>query len=189
MRPVPGRVGGRGQTTLEFALMAPLFLLCLLATVDAALWAIQSSATVSAAEQGARIAAAAAGDPRSELTPATQQVMRGIGDRLSAAMFATSVRGWCPPDDPGCSRPVGACPADPQAVHDRYGPRTIAVCVLERTPGCAPTPCVSREGPNVTVRLVGYAASLVPPVFGLGWRAGEIPVDVHVRTHAVRFNP
>lgn len=189
VRPGPGGRCTRGQTTIEFAMVAPLFLLCLLATVDAALWAVQSSATVAAAEQGARVAAAAAGDPHSQATPEVEQVLRAVRPRLSPAMLGTGVRAWCPREAPGPCAAPSTCPRDPAEVHDRFGARTIALCVVERTPGCSPSPCVSREGPNVTVRLVGYATSLVPPVFGLGWRAGEIPIDVHVRTHAVRFNP
>ncbi|MFN2569947.1 MAG: TadE/TadG family type IV pilus assembly protein [Candidatus Dormibacteria bacterium] len=190
-RVMPRRCDG-GQSTIEFALMLPLFLLCLLATVDAALWAVQSSATVSAAEEGARLAAAAAGDPRSQATPASADIARRVGPRLTSAMFGTAVRAWCGPGElvrcPGSAVPA-TCPDDPQAVQDRFGPRTVAICVQERIPGCAPPPCVSREGSNVSVRVIGYLASLVPPVLGLGWKAGQIPINVHVRTHAVRFNP
>jgi len=190
--PEESQAARRGQSTIEFALMLPLFLLCLLATVDAALWAVQSSAGVAAAEEGARLAAAAAWDPRSQETPTTSYIVGLIGPRLERAMFGTSVRSWCGAGDaPPCPRagaPGAACPADPTQVHDRFGPRTVAICVQERLPGCGPGPCVSREGPNVSVRVSGYLASLVPPVFGLGWRSGEIPIDVHVRTHAVRFS-
>lgn len=41
----------------------------------------------------------------------------------------------------------------------------------------------------VTVRLVGHVASLVPPGFGFGGSAGEIPTDVGVTTHTLRFAP
>ena len=44
-----------GQATVEFAFVAPLFFLCFFAAIDAALWALQTSASVSAAEQAARL--------------------------------------------------------------------------------------------------------------------------------------
>lgn len=50
-----------GQASIEFAFVAPLFFLCFFAALDSALWAIQTSASVSAAEQTARLAAAACG--------------------------------------------------------------------------------------------------------------------------------
>jgi hypothetical protein len=39
----------------------------------------------------------------------------------------------------------------------------------------------------VTVRVIGFLASLVPPLSGLGWHAGEIPIDVVATTHTLRF--
>jgi hypothetical protein len=41
----------------------------------------------------------------------------------------------------------------------------------------------------VTVRVIGFLASLVPPLSGLGWHAGEIPLDIVATTHALRFAP
>jgi hypothetical protein len=39
----------------------------------------------------------------------------------------------------------------------------------------------------VTVRVIGFLASLVPPLSGFGWRTGEIPVDIVATTHTLRF--
>jgi hypothetical protein len=41
----------------------------------------------------------------------------------------------------------------------------------------------------VTVRVIGFLASLVPPLSGLGWHAGEISLDIVATTHALRFAP
>ncbi len=41
----------------------------------------------------------------------------------------------------------------------------------------------------VTVRVIGYIASLVPPISGFGWRGGEIPIDISATTHTLRFAP
>ncbi|HZB97251.1 MAG TPA: TadE/TadG family type IV pilus assembly protein [Candidatus Sulfotelmatobacter sp.] len=196
----------RCQATLEFALVSPLFLLCLLATLDAALWAVQTSAAVSSAEEAARLAAAAGGSARSEATAPTRQIVDLVAPRLRHALFGTSVTAWCDPNPTTPCSTIGtagdggfaACPGRPADVHDRFGPRTVAICVQERSPDCVtfacpaacPSPgCAGAEGPNVTVRVTGYMTSLVPPALGLGWKAGEIPIDIHVRTHAFRFNP
>jgi Flp pilus assembly protein TadG len=53
----------RGQAIVEFAVILPLFLLCLIAALDAGLWAVQTSAEVSAVEQAAMIASSAGTSP------------------------------------------------------------------------------------------------------------------------------
>jgi Flp pilus assembly protein TadG len=72
----------RGQATIEFAFVAPLFFLCFFAAIDAALWAIQTSASVSAAEQAARLAAAAANSPQSEDTPSPAVLFAATRNQL-----------------------------------------------------------------------------------------------------------
>jgi Flp pilus assembly protein TadG len=69
--------------------VAPLFFLCFFAAVDAGLWAIQTSAAVSAAEQGARLAASAAGTPQSEDTPSPPVLFAAVRNQLRQAMFGT----------------------------------------------------------------------------------------------------
>jgi Flp pilus assembly protein TadG len=95
-------MGGRGsrrcatgrsaQATIEFAFVAPLFFLCFFAAIDAGLWAIQTSASVSAAEQAARLAAAAATSPESEATPSPQVLFEAIRNQLQRALFGTPLR-------------------------------------------------------------------------------------------------
>jgi len=198
---------GSAQATLEFAFSAPLLLLCLFATVDAAAWAVQHSAAVAAVEEGARLAASAAGSPLGQAPPNATQVTSSVRGRLQPALFATAVRPWCDAAScaaSGAGRCSGAdcrfaqCPSSPNEVQGVFGPRTVAVCVHEQSPpGCIAAPSPSRPGdppycgdsPTVTVRVIGYMASLVPPSFGLGWQAGEIPLDVVATTHALRFAP
>jgi len=177
----------RAQATLEFAFAAPLFLLCFFATIDAALWAVQSSAVVSAVEEGARVAASAASTPAGQRAPSAQEVTAGVVGQLKSALFATSVRTW-----------TAACPAAPGDVEAVFGPRVVAVCVHENAPPpCttpprgvpAPYPLYCADSPTVSVRVVGFIASLVPPAFGLGWHGGEIPVDDGATTHTLRFAP
>ncbi len=193
--------GRRGQATIEFAFVAPLFFLCFFAAIDAGLWAIQSSASVSAAEQAARLAAAAAVSPQSEETPSPAVLFAAVRTQLQQAMFGTSVVAWCDPTAPICPSPPAAvgggvfsrCPTSPDEVEAHFGARTVAVCdeTSAPAPPCPPPPqpATPRCGdpPTVTVRVIGFLASLVPPVSGLGWHAGEIPIDIVATTHTLRF--
>jgi hypothetical protein len=192
--------GRRGQATVEFAFVAPIFFLCFFAAVDAGLWAVQTSASVSAAEQAARLAAAAASTPQSEETPSPDDLLAAVRNQLQQAMFGTTVVAWCDRRAGPCTTPtsVGAgtftrCPTTPDEVERHFGARTVAVCdeTSPPAPACPapPLPPTPRCGdpPTVTVHVIGFLASLVPPVSGLGWRAGEIPIDIVATTHTLRF--
>src|SRR5579863_9248496 len=175
-RSVVGRGRRRGQTTLEFALVAPLFLACFFGAVDAALWAVQSGAAVSAAEQAARLAAAASGSPTSTTTPTSEQLVDGVRAQLEPALFGTRVVAWCSAGRGACVPGTGGCPSTPADVEAAFGPRTVAVCEVQGTaaPACpapplAPTPRCG-DPPTVTVHVIGYLASLVPPISGFAWR-------------------
>lgn len=189
------------QATVEFAFMAPLFFLCFFAAIDAGLWAIQTSASVSAAEQAARLAAAAAGSPQSDETPSPAVLFGAVSNQLRQAMFGTTVVPWCDPGGGPCATPqAGAnggpfarCPTTPEQVEQRFGARTVAVCdeISAPAPICPPSPLPPTprcgDPPTVTVHVIGFLASLVPPLSGLGWHAGEIPIDVVATTHTLRF--
>lgn len=188
------RAGGSAQATLEFAFSVPLLLLCLFATVDAATWAIQTSAAVAAVEEGARLAASAPGTPVAEQPPTAAQVTGGVIAQLKPALFATSIRPWCA----GAACASAGCPSTPAQVEAAFGPRVVAVCVHENAPPrCSAAATAASEAappycddpPTVTVRAVGFLASLVPPSFGLGWPSGEIPISVGATTHTLRFTP
>jgi Flp pilus assembly protein TadG len=202
----------RGQATLEFAFAAPLFLLCLFAAVDSALWSVQTNAEVAAVESAARVAASAGSTPLGRAAPEVRTVTAGVAAHLGQALFATRVVAWCDPT-PGapcappmtnasvCSGPACrflVCPTTPQEVQAVFGPRVVAVCVHEQDP----QPCASGAGgaasaddpycadsPTITVRAVGFLASLVPPGFGAGEAGGELPTSVSATTHTLRFAP
>jgi TadE-like protein len=193
---------GRAQATIEFAFVAPLFFLCFFAAIDAGLWAIQTSASVSAADQAARLAAAAAGTPQSQSTPTPRVLLAAVRSQLQNALFGTQVVAWCDPAAASCgpapvtSAPQGdfaRCPLDPEEVERHFGPRTVAVCddTSATAPPCPPPPLPATprcgDPPIVTVHVIGFLASLVPPLGGFGWHAGEIPIDVVATTHTLRF--
>jgi hypothetical protein len=193
---------GWGQATIEFAFVAPLFFLCFFAAIDSGLWAIQTSASVSAADQAARLAAAAAGTPQSQATPSPRVLFTAVRSQLQSALFGTHLVAWCDPAGATCPSPPIAttpqgdfahCPIDPKEVERHFGPRTVAVCddTSAAPPPCpaAPLPPTPRCGdpPIVTVHVIGFLASLVPPLSGFGWHAGEIPIDVVATTHTLRF--
>ena len=181
------RLSRRGQATLEFAFVAPLFLVCLLASIDAGLWAVENGAEVAAVEQGARVAAASGAAPAGAPAPDARAVTIAVEPRLRQSLFATSITAW----------PGPACPATPAQVESALGARVVALCVEEHgaplcspAPGsAAPSPPECGDPPTVSVRLIGHVASLVPPGFGFGASGGEIPANVGVTTHTLRFAP
>ena len=190
-----GRRFGRSQATVEFAFIAPLFLVCFLATVDAGLWAVQNSAEVAAVEQGARLAASAGGSPLAGSAPDARAVTAAVENHLAQALFATRVVPWCgAASAPGCA-PV-SCPSSPADVEAHFGPRVVAICVHENAvagcggaPGSPAASLYCADTPTVTVRLVGHVASLVPPGIGFSGAGAEIDADVAVTTHTLRFAP
>ena len=181
------------QATIEFAFIAPLFFVCFLATIDAGLWAVQNSAEVAAVEQAVRLAATAGSAPVGGVAPDARMITRAISAHLGQALFATSIAPWC---DPAPGAPCGhrACPGSPAAVEAALGPRVVTLCVEEHAPACVaapdPTsPLYCSDTPTVTVRLIGFTASLVPPGFGFGGSGGEIATDLSATTHTLRFAP
>ena len=196
---------------MEFAVVAPLFLGCFLAAVDAGLWAVQNSSLVSAVENGARIAASAGASPLGTSAPDARQITQALTADLGRALFATRVVAWCDPDPRApCAPPstggvcngsactFTTCPASPATVEAAFGPRVVAVCVHEvDAPQCttpppgatSPYPPYCSDSPTVTVRVIGFVASLVPPGLGLGESGGELPADFVATTHTLRFAP
>ena len=197
-RRAPGARGG--QALVEFAVVLPLFLFCLIAALDAGLWAVQTSAEVSAVEQAAMIASSAGTSPISETAPDTRAVTAAISGRLRSALFGTAIESWCAPDPSGGCAPDTAqhCPLTPAQVQTVDGPRVVVVCVSEADPpACttpppgqaAPYPAGCGDSPMITVRVVGFVASFVPPGFGPGAGAFELPTNISATTHTLRFAP
>jgi hypothetical protein len=189
-----------GQALLEFAVVLPLFLICLIGALDAGLWAVQTSAEVSAVQQAVMIAASAGSSPVSETAPDARAVTAAISGRLRSALFGTDVRSWCTADASGACEPDTAqqCPSTPAQVEAADGPRVVVVCVNESDPpACtkppsgqpAPWPLGCDDSPTITVRVVGFVASLVPPGFGPGAGGFEIPTNISATTHTLRFAP
>ena len=175
------------QATVEFAFVAPLFLLCFLGAVDSGLWALQNAASVSAVEAAARAAASAGGGPLANAAPDARAITAVVDARLRQSLFATRIVAW-----------QSGCPASAADVQAAFGPRVVAVCVVEhRPPACttpppgvpAPYPPYCSDTPTITVRIAGYVAALVPPGFGPAAQGGELPEDVAATTHTLRFAP
>ena len=189
-----------GQAIVEFAIVLPLFLLCFLGAVDAGLWAIQTSAEVSAVEQATMIATSAGSSPTTETAPDARAVTTAISGRLRSALFGTTIESWCATDASGNCAPDGTqrCPATPAEVQAADGPRVVVVCVSEADPPACTTPPPGRpapyppgcgDSPMITVRVIGFIASLVPPGFGPGAGAFELPTDISATSHTLRFAP
>jgi TadE-like protein len=194
------RARSRAQATVEFAVVIPLFLLCLVSAVDAGLWAVQASAEVSAVEQAAMVAASAGLNPTAATAPDARAVTAAISGELRTALFGTEIASWCAPASGGACRPdaLQSCPSTPAEVQAKEGPRVVVVCVSEQDPpACvtpppgvpAPYPRGCGDSPMITVRVIGFVASLVPPGFGPGAIGFELPTDISATTHTLRFAP
>ncbi len=181
-------------------MVLPLFLFCFIAAVDAGLWAVQTSAEVSAVEQGAMIASSAGSTPTSETAPDARVVAAAISGRLRSALFGTAVTSWCATDASGGCAPDSTqhCPSTPAEVQAADGPRVVVVCVSEADPpACvtpphgqvAPYPPGCDDSPMITVRVIGFVASFVPPGLGPGAGAFELPTNISATTHTLRFAP
>jgi hypothetical protein len=190
----------QGQAIVEFAVVLPLFLFCLIAALDAGLWAVQTSAETSAVEQAVMVAASAGSTPTAETAPDARVVTAAITTQLQSAFFGTAIVSWCDVDAHGACAPAVTqhCPSTPAEVQAKEGPRVVAVCVSEQDPpACtnpppgqtAPYPPGCGDSPMITVRVIGFVASFVPPGFGPGARGFELPTDISATTHTLRFAP
>ena len=190
----------RGQALVEFAVVLPLFLFCLIGALDAGLWAVQTSAEVSAVEQAAMVASSAGASPTSETAPDARAVLASISSRLRSALFGTTIKSWCATNTSGDCAPDATqrCPATPAEVQDADGPRVVVVCVSEADPPACTTPLPGQvapyppgcgDSPMITVRVVGFVASFVPPGFGPGATGFELPANISATTHTLRFAP
>jgi Flp pilus assembly protein TadG len=198
LRRKPRRRGG--QALVEFALVLPLFLLCLIGALDAGLWAVQTSAEVSAVQEAAMIASSAGSSPVSETAPDARAVTAAISGRLHSALFGTSIESWCATVANGDCAPdtTQQCPSTPAQVQAADGPRVVVVCVSETDPPVctkpppgqvSPWPIGCDDSPMITVRVIGFVASLVPPGFGPGAGGFELPTNISATTHSLRFAP
>ena len=192
--------GGRAQATVEFAVVIPLFLICLIGALDAGLWAVQTSAEVSAVEQAVTVAASAGSDPTADTAPDAAAVTTAVTRQLRTTLFGTGIVSWCgSPASGACDAATAQdCPSTPAEVQAKEGPRVVVICVSEQDPpACvspppgvaAPYPRGCDDSPMITVRVIGFVASLVPPGFGPGASGFELPTDISATTHTFRFAP
>lgn len=189
-----------GQALVEFAVVLPLFLLCFIAAIDAGLWAVQTSAETSAVEEAVLVASSAGSTPTAEVAPDARAVTAAVSGRLHTALFGTAIATWCTLDASGACAPDTSqqCPSAPAEVQARYGPRVVVVCVSEYDPPACTTPPPGQpspyppgceDSPLITVRVIGFVASFVPPGFGPGAVGFELPTDISATTHTLRFAP
>ena len=149
LRRMPRRPA-RLRRLVEFAVVMPLFLLCLIGALDAGLWAVQTSAEVSAVETAATVAGVRGLEPRlSETAPDARAVTAAISGRLRSALFGTAIESWCATQADGACAPDTAqqCPTTPAQVQATEGPRVVVVCVSEADPPACTTPPPGQSAP------------------------------------------
>jgi hypothetical protein len=154
---------GDAQATIEFALVFTLFLMMLLAILDAWMWVIESDAADAAVEQG--IGYALAAPPGSPAAPKGD--LTGVYDNLlpllHEPLIGTQVVRWAAPA--GWKEGAGTPPTALQvATVDGVG----SVAVFAAYDGAG----------HVTVAVTGYARSFIPPPLSLfGFPAWGLPID------------
>jgi hypothetical protein len=88
---------------VEFALVWPIALLIVLATVEAAVWSVEAYAARAASLAGARAGSVAGG---------TSSVAAEVARRtLSSSLVGVEAAAWCP-GDPRAAPPVWVCAID-----------------------------------------------------------------------------
>jgi hypothetical protein len=149
------RKGESGQAMIEFALVAGLFLTCLLGAVSASVYTVQRSAAVTAVAAGARVAAGGTPGPEGanapNLTAATPAVARVMGPLL-----------------------VGTRVNQVPTAHDCRA--------LAAIPHGEVDVCATRAADMVTVRLRGRPANALA-LPGLDWSL-DLVAEVHTVTFA-----
>lgn len=92
-----------GAALVEFALVWPIALLIVLATVEAAVWSVEAYAARAASLAGARAGTVAGGSPL-----AAAEVARRT---LSSSLVGVAAASWCP-GGPRPAPPVWVCAVD-----------------------------------------------------------------------------
>jgi len=184
--PGEGRSRRGGQATVEFSLVLGLFLVSLLAIIDAWIWTIETDADDASVEQGIGVAMSAMGSAVSP-TPALRAVYSSVVPLLRAPLLGTSVEDWYAADLQGLRAAVGPnrCPS-PDQVADYFQSRGsgfdgvghVVVCAVEDGAG------------HVTVAVTGYAVSFVPPGLGrFNWRGWGLPISESASVNVGTYSP
>ena len=145
----------RGQATVEFAMVAGLFLLCLLGAMSASIYTVQRAAAVTGVADGARIAAGGTPGPAGANTPDLAGAVPAVVRVVAPVMVGTRINRVPPPGD---CRPPGSIP---------HGEVDV---------------CATQAADVVTVRLRGTPASALP-IPGLAWSL-DLVAEVHAVTFA-----
>jgi hypothetical protein len=175
---------------VEFSIVFLLFLVCLLATIQAGFWALDNMAAVTAVENGTRIAAlplqpSEGGNPASETPAGATGVDAKVVSELRAGMVSTPVVVWNMQWDAQMPQQIGGpaatgCPTSETwvlwAEADGLIPATgaaVAICSTYFPSGStmAIADCPQSATGCVQVVVVGYARLLVTTsivVLGLG---------------------
>jgi hypothetical protein len=162
MTPTCSRARSRGQAVIEFALVLVLLVVCLAASLAAAIWSVDRMASVAAAENGVRLASTAQGIGASSdavSLPAAKDALPQLQSGMPGTPAAFCVAGGgpqCP--GPGCPGPAAVASA-------HGGGPWVQLCVW-------------RTGQFVHARAAGCVNPLVPLFVGLGGCSSGIPVDV-----------
>jgi len=185
-RPGARRPGHRGQATVEFSLVFGLFLVSLLAMIDAWVWTIETDAVDASVEQGIGVAMSAMGSAVSP-TPALRDVYSSVLPLLRAPLLGTSVEDWYAADLGGLRAQVGrtGCPSADQVANyfqsrgsGFEGVGHVVVCAAEDDSG------------HVIVAVTGYAVSFVPPGLGpFNWRGWGLPISESASVNTGTYSP
>ncbi len=184
-RPGDGR-RRRGQATVEFSLVFGLFLVSLVAIIDAWIWTIETDAVDASVEQGIGVAMSAMGSADSP-TPALTDVYASVQPLLRAPLLGTSVEDWYAADLDGLRTEVGPtrCPSAEQ-VADYFQSRGSGLEGVGHVVVCA-----DEDGAgHVTVAVAGFAVSFVPPGLGpFNWRGWGLPISESASVNVGTYSP
>jgi hypothetical protein len=138
---------------VEFAMVAGLFLLCLLGAMSASVYTVQRAAAVTGVAAGARVAAGGTPGPAGANTPNLPGAMPAVARIVGPVLIGTRIRQLAPPAD--CP-PANAIP-----------PGEVDICAV-------------RSSGTVTVRLRGRPATAIA-IPGLDWSL-DLAAEVHAVT-------
>ena len=171
---------------MEFSLVFGLFLVALLAIIDAWIWTIESDAVDASVEQGIGVAMSALGSAISP-TPALTDVYASVLPLLRAPLLGTSVEDWYAAGLFGLRTEVGptGCPSADQ-VADYFQGRGSGLDGVGHVVVCA----VDDGAGHVIVAVTGYAVSFVPPGLGpFNWRGWGLPISESASVNVGTYSP
>ena len=143
----------KGQAMVEFAVVAGLFLVCLLGAMSASIYTVQRSAAVTGVAAGARVAAGGTPGPAGVSAPNLAGAPPAVARVVAPVLVGTRIQQLAPSRD---------CPA------------------VDTIPHGEVDICAAASRGVVTVRLRGRPATSVP-IPGLDWSL-DLTAEVHALT-------